>query len=123
MRTIIAGSRGIDDFNLLEDAISKVNWEISTILSGTANGADKLGEKYAAENNIPLEQYPAKWNIYGKSAGYRRNEQMAIRGDALIALWDGESKGTKHMIDLAQKHNLEIFIVNTKETSSESKKA
>jgi len=115
MKTIIAGSRGIADFNLLEEVISQVDWEISAVLSGTARGVDRLGERYARENNIPLEKHPANWDLYGRSAGYRRNEKMAIAGDALIALWDGESPGTKHMIDLANKHKLKVFVLNTKE--------
>ena len=81
------------------------------IVSGAANGADKLGEKYASEKEYSIKQFPADWNKYGKSAGYKRNEEMARYADALIAFWDGESKGTKHMIDLANKYNLKINII------------
>lgn len=122
MKTIIAGSRGVADFSLLKEVIAEVDWEITTILSGTARGVDQMGEQYARDNKIPLERYPANWNLYGKSAGFRRNEQMAIHADALIALWDGESRGTKHMIDLAKKHNLKIHVLDTKESINESKK-
>jgi hypothetical protein len=114
MRTIIAGSRGVADFDLLKETISKIDWKITTVLSGTARGVDQLGEQYARDNKIPLERYPAKWNLYGKAAGFRRNQQMAIHADALIALWDGESRGTKHMIDIAKEHNLKIYVLNTK---------
>lgn len=54
---------------------------------------------------------PADWNKYGKSAGYKRNEQMAIYADACLAFWDGKSKGTKHMIGLAKRHNLRLKVV------------
>lgn len=110
MKTIIAGSRTIYDYNCLKNAIAASKFNISTVISGTAKGADKLGEIYAKNRKIPLEQFPANWNKYGKSAGYIRNAEMAKNADALIALWDGKSKGTKHMIDIANKNNLIVFI-------------
>lgn len=60
-------------------------------------------------HNIPLELYPADWNGYGKSAGYRRNVQMAQVADALIAITNG-SPGTKHMIDIANEKGLKVFV-------------
>ena len=110
MKTIIAGSRNITEYATLIKALKKVDWEITTVLSGTARGVDKLGEIFAKENNIPLEKYPAEWDKYGKSAGYKRNLVMAENAEALLALWDGQSKGTKHMIDIAKKHSLKIHI-------------
>jgi len=110
MRTIIAGSReGVEPYHLVS-ALQQIDWVPTAIISGTAKGADKLGEQWAIANNVPLEKYPAKWDKYGKSAGYKRNAQMAEAAEALVALWDGKSKGTSHMIDLAKKHGLKIFI-------------
>jgi hypothetical protein len=57
-----------------------------------------------------VERYPADWERYGKSAGYRRNKEMALVAQALVAFWDGESLGTKHMIDIAHKYKLTIKI-------------
>ena len=115
MRVIIAGSRTFSDYNLLEERLnfffSKKAREQITIISGTANGADKLGERYANENNISIERYPADWDQYGKSAGYKRNLQMANNADALVAFWDGVSKGTNHMINIAKNKNLKVRIV------------
>lgn len=112
MRTIIAGSRACSDYNTLLRAISDIDRIITTVISGTAQGADKLGERWAEKNNIPVERYPAFWELYGKSAGYVRNETMATRAlhGALLALWDGKSKGTKHMIDLAIEYDLKVHI-------------
>lgn len=112
MRIIIAGSRNFEDYNFLKDSCnySFQNIKDITIISGTANGADKLGEKYAIENNLSLIKYPANWNKYGKSADYKRNEEMAKNADGLIVFWDGESKGTKHMIDLAKQYKLKVKI-------------
>lgn len=111
-KIIIAGSRGFTDYDLLQRTLN--TYGISPhdkIISGTANGADKLGEKYANENSIEVKRFPAEWDKYGKSAGYKRNEQMALYADSLIAFWDGKSKGTKHMIDLAKRHNLKVEVV------------
>ena len=137
MKLIIAGSRTFNDYEYLREmAIGVINDYIDeteafsgkrigedgegpidkfiTIISGTARGADQLGEKFAIEEGLGLEQYPAKWDIYGKSAGFRRNEQMAKIGTHLLAFWDGKSRGTKHMIDLAQYHGLKINVVRFK---------
>jgi hypothetical protein len=114
MKTIIAGSRSITSYSIVHWAIKESNIKISTIISGTASGVDKLGELYAKNNNINLLQFPADWKKYGKSAGYIRNKEMATEADALIAIWDGQSKGTNHMINIAKEFNLISFIKKIK---------
>jgi hypothetical protein len=109
-KTIIAGSRGIVDYIFVEEAIKESNFCIQEVVSGTARGVDKLGEGYAIKHCIPLTRFPANWDKHGKSAGYIRNSQMADYADSLIALWDGKSKGTKHMIDDAKKKGLNVFV-------------
>lgn len=113
MKVIIAGGRWFDDYDLLYRTCEKilVNQTEVEIVSGTARGADTLGERYAKEKDYPIKRFPANWNKYGKSAGYKRNGEMAEYADALIAFWDGESKGTKHMIDLAKSNGLKIKVV------------
>ena len=112
-KVIIAGGRDFNNFSLLKGKCDKilVNQKNIVIVSGTANGADKLGERYAAEKGYRIKRFPADWNKYGKSAGYIRNKQMAEYAYALIAFWDKKSKGTKHMIDLAKKYKLLIRVV------------
>jgi hypothetical protein len=113
MKVIIAGGRTFSDYDLLCQKCDKalsLQTEIE-IVSGAANGADKLGEKYANEKGYPIKQFPADWDKYGKSAGYRRNEEMAKYADALIAFWDGKSKGTNHMIDLAKHYGLNVVVI------------
>ncbi len=112
MKVIIAGSRSINDYNVLTRAIIDADFRITEIVSGGARGVDKLGEQFADRWNIPLKIFPANWELHGKSAGYKRNAEMAAYADGLIALWDGESKGTKHMIDLARKAGLQVYISN-----------
>lgn len=84
--------------------------EILEIISGGAKGVDQLGEKYAKENGLTLTQCIPDWDKYGKSAGFRRNEEMAERAQGLIAIWDGKSNGTKHMIEVATKKGLHLVV-------------
>lgn len=80
------------------------------IVSGGCAGADLLGERYAKENGYSIDRYPAEWKEYGKIAGIMRNAVMADNADALIAYWDGISRGTKNMIDEARKRGLAVRI-------------
>lgn len=113
MKVIIAGGRDFNDYDLLcrkADKILSRQDEVE-IVSGTAKGADKLGEMYANERHFSIKRFPADWGTHGKKAGYMRNEDMAIYADVLIAFWDGQSKGTKHMIDIAELHGLPTRII------------
>ena len=115
-KIIIAGGRDFMDYNLLKEKTNKILQEKKVthkivIISGCARGADTLGLRYASENAFDVEEYPADWNKYGKKAGYVRNVEMAENADALIAFWDGKSKGTKHMIDMATERNLPIRVI------------
>ena len=112
IKVIIAGGRNFDDFNKLCQVCDEFLKDQNNIeiVSGAYKGADLLGERYAAERNYPIKQFPADWRRYGKSAGLKRNIEMAAYADILIAFWDGESKGTKHMIDLASKAGLKVKV-------------
>jgi len=111
MKVIIAGSRTITNYTLIAQAIKLSNFQISEIVSGTARGVDRLGERYAKEHKIPIKQFPADWDKWGKQAGYIRNQAMARYADALIAIWDGSSKGTKHMVKEMRLSSKPIFLV------------
>lgn len=84
IKLLIAGSREYDDYEFLEKAVRDLKTPIDYIISGTARGADKLGERYAMENNIDIMKFPADWNSYGKKAGYIRNEQMGKTCDLAL---------------------------------------
>jgi len=113
MKIIIAGGRNFRDYDKLRESCDNilVNQKEVEIVSGTAAGADTLGERYAQEKGYEVKKFPAQWDLYGKSAGYKRNQQMAEYADGLIAFWDGKSKGTKHMIDIANKMGLKVRVV------------
>ena len=110
MRTIIAGSRSVTDLNEVLAAVLDSPWVPTAIVSGTALGADQLGEQFAHDFSLPVTRFPADWDAHGKSAGYKRNTEMAEHADALIALWDGHSRGTKNMIDIATKKGLKVHV-------------
>ena len=96
MKTIIAGSRTVVDIKIVEKAIWLSGFNISEVVSGGAWGVDALGEKIANRQNISIKMFSADWNKYGRSAGPIRNKEMVKYADALIAVWNGKSKGTKH---------------------------
>jgi hypothetical protein len=120
MRLIIAGSRSILDkelvFSIIKDQISKLenkyNFKINSIISGGAKGIDTFAEDYSKKYNYNFKLYPAYWDTFGKKAGYIRNVEMAKNADILLAIWDGKSKGTKHMIDIAKKENLIVDLIS-----------
>ena len=115
-RVIIAGTRYFNDYELLRTSCNnllsvKQRTHTVVIISGTARGADQMGERYARERGYEIRQFPADWEQYGKSAGHIRNAKMADNADALIAFWEGESKGTKNMIDNARHKGLAVRII------------
>lgn len=109
MRTIIAGSRSITDTAEVFAAIDSCPWEVTTILCGCAKGPDTLALVWAGADT-PVEFYPPDWEKLGKAAGIIRNREMLAKAEALIAIWDGSSHGTKDMIFIARKAGLPIHI-------------
>ena len=129
IKLIVAGSRSIKDFDLvsslIEQTIKTAQLEVSYIISGCARGVDKLAERWALENNVPVMQCPAQWSDisdpkaqikynqqgkpYNKLAGLWRNEKMAELGDAVLIIHDGKSTGSTHMKKIAQDKNIPVF--------------
>ena len=110
MRTIIAGSRSVHDLNEVLIAVLEAPWVPTSVVSGTARGADRLGEQFAHDFSLPVTRFPADWSAHGKRAGFLRNKEMAEHADALVALWDGHSRGTKSMIDIAAAKGLAVHV-------------
>lgn len=113
-RVVVAGSRNFDDYNRLSDVLDKYLADKSNVIivSGTARGADRMGERYAAEHGLKIEQFPAEWGKYHKGAGPIRNMQMVQSADAVVAFWDNESAGTKHIIDCARQKNIPCKVIS-----------
>lgn len=110
MKTIIAGGRDITEWFHLQEAIEAYWNEITEVVSGGATGVDALGERFARECGIPIVQFKADWKRYGKMAGPMRNREMAEYAEALLAIWDGESRGTANMIEEATKRGLFVQV-------------
>lgn len=112
-KVIVAGGRDFNNYkglaasldHLLKNVIDDIE-----IVCGMARGADRLGEQYAKERGYRIRYMPADWDTYGRSAGYKRNMQMAEYADALVAFWDGASSGTRHMIKTAQDKGLDVRV-------------
>lgn len=117
LKLIIAGSRCFANYTLLNETLTKLLANYTDlpqqieVVSGHALGADRLGEIWAERHNVKVVSFPAKWQLHGKRAGYLRNIEMAEYADALVAFWDGQSKGTKHMIDIAKSKNLQVRVI------------
>jgi len=108
MRTIIAGSRHITDYSILERILleSGVISGISEIVSGGARGVDALGEAWGGAHGLPVRRFPADWKRFGRRAGYIRNAAMLDYADILILIWDGRSAGSRMMLRLAKKADI-----------------
>lgn len=123
MKVIIAGGRHFKDYQFLSKKcdfyLSRIKDDIEIVSGGQVTidektgekyGADYLGEEYAKERGYRIKKFPANWNLHGKKAGPVRNWQMGKYcnqpEDCLIAFWDGESRGTKNMIETAKELKL-----------------
>ena len=116
---LVVGTRTFTDYdlfcNILDKILSSKNEKTIIIVSGGANGADKLAEKYASDHNYHLIVFPAEWNEYGKKAGYVRNEKMheyiaSKKERGVVAFWDGKSKGTAQSFKLARKYGNQLMV-------------
>ena len=118
MKIIIAGSRKLGRHTdkelvwLVADAVIKSGWrhQISEVVSGHARGVDLAGEFWADSAYIKTTTFPADWEAFGKAAGHMRNELMADYADALIAIWDGSSRGTRDMIKRMKDRNKPAYV-------------
>ena len=117
MTVIICGSRGITSQDVTLRAIKASGFDITEIISGNApQGPDQHAKSYGRLRGIKVILFPARWNSEGKQAGVLRNIRMAeyaaSKGGACIAVWDGFSRGTQHMIEQARQHGLKLHIHN-----------
>lgn len=119
VKIIIAGSRNFNDYEVVRKNAAELVSEIKSshedpffeIVSGGAKGVDSLGERFAGEEGFELVVFPANWSKYGRGAGPKRNAEMADYATHLLSFWDGNSKGTKSMINLAKKKGLTVNII------------
>ena len=110
MKIGIVGSRGFNNYKLLCEVLSGLN--ATEIISGGAKGADLLGRMYAQDNKLPLTEFLPNWDLYGRSAGFIRNNDIIKNSDIVIAFWDRKSKGTKSSIDISIKLGKPLRIID-----------
>ena len=110
LRVAVIGSRNFSNYKLL-DAYLYEYFAPFKLISGGASGADSLAEEFARRRDLKKKIYKAKWQKYGKRAGFVRNEKIVKNCDVVVAFWDGESKGTKMTIDLARKIGLKVYVI------------
>lgn len=108
MVLLIAGSRSITDF----DIAPYIPEDTHLIVSGGANGVDKLAEEYADKKRISKLILQPQYELYGRAAPLKRNDLMVNVCNKVLIFWDGKSKGTKHTIDYAKKLGKPVDIVN-----------
>ncbi len=117
---LVAGSRSFNDWprfvlvldgRMFDTLSNNPNVDEVEIISGGARGADAMAERYAKEFGFNFVCYPADWNTYKKSAGYRRNVDMGKACTHGVVFWDGQSKGAKHMIDILKGMNKPCEVV------------
>lgn len=109
MKVIVAGSRTITGLINVALAIKDSGFQIDEVVCGCARGVDTEAAFIAKMRGIPVKEFPADWNLYGKRAGYIRNSQMADYADALILVWDGKSRGSANMLKQAREKGLKIY--------------
>ena len=120
MKTIIAGSRTGFRYLDVANAMSILEDFPTEVVSGGAPGVDTFAIDWAEKTKIDLTIMPANWGRWGNSAGYRRNARMADYADMCIAVWDGFSPGTRHMINLMVQRNKPVYVFNKKDMSLRS---
>ena len=113
-RIVIGGCRNYNDYTLFSEYVKSCLSEFIsdnvTIISGHCSGVDCMAERYAKENGLKCLVYPADWGKYGRAAGPIRNKALVENSDAIIAFWDGKSKGTKNLIDIAARQSKRIWV-------------
>ena len=114
MKLLIVRSRNIKNFSLSEH----VSKEATLIISGGADGVDRLAEEYADAHRISKLILRPNYAKYGKAAPLKRNEEMVALADAVLVVWDGSSKGTKYTADFAKKKNKPLKLLVVPDTNS-----
>lgn len=110
MKVLVCGSRDFKDEKRLKEVLD--DYDISEIIEGEARGADTLSRIYGENRGVPVRGFPARWDLYGNRAGPIRNSEMLEMGepDVVVAFWNGKSKGTQNMIEIAKKKNIPVHV-------------
>lgn len=109
-------SRAFSDYGLMRDRCdvllsNKMGTHDVVIISGTALGADRMGERYAANRGLKTMMFKPDWEQFGKKAGFIRNALMLDNADAVVVFWDGSSRGSQHMMTIAKNKGTPLRVI------------
>lgn len=107
MKLLIVGSRSISEFDLSPYVAS----DVDTVISGGAGGVDTLAEQYADKHKLSKYIIRPRYELYGRAAPLRRNEEMVDMADAVLIIWDGHSKGTQYTAEYAKKTHKPVTLI------------
>jgi predicted Rossmann fold nucleotide-binding protein DprA/Smf involved in DNA uptake len=102
-KVAVGGSRSIDSQEMAEGVLDQLLVDGDVILSGNAPGVDRMGEEYARKRGLEVKIIPSEWDKHGFKATMMRNEVLLKSSDFVICFWDGQSEGTRHMLDIAKR--------------------
>lgn len=114
MKLALIGSRSYNDYDVFSQVLMPYVSSITLVISGGAKGADALAKRWAIEHGLPIQEILPDWKAFGRGAGIKRNEIIVNNADAVIAFWNTQSKGTKHVIDFCLKQNKKIIVIEVK---------
>ena len=106
MKVAVIGSRGLWVDNL-GDYLPP---EVTEIVSGGAKGIDTCARQYAQEHGLKLTEFPPDYPRYGRGAPLKRNLEIIAYADQVFAFWDGNSPGTKHVIEECKKQKKKVTV-------------
>lgn len=118
MKIAVVGSRTLGSLFLVERALRLSGFDVSEILTGDARGVDRAAATYATREGIPCRVFPANWRQHGKQAGAIRNAALVEAADAVVAIWDGRSPGTRLTLEMARRKGRPSYIMKTDLVSS-----
>ena len=105
MRVLVCGDRSWSNLAPILRELKRLRPTV--VIHGGARGADTLAGAAARQLKIPVEVFPAQWDLYGKSAGPIRNKQMLVEGkpDLVLAFHTDimASRGTRDMVRRAER--------------------
>ena len=107
MKLLVAGSRDINDF----DICGYIDAGVDTIICGGARGIDTIAEQYADEHRLSKIVLRPRYDLYGRAAPIRRNEEMVDMADAVLVIWNGKSNGTKHTVEYAKRRGKDLTVI------------
>lgn len=104
-RLAIVGSRGFANLAAVRQFVGRLR-PSTVVVSGGARGVDQVAVEAAKARGLAVDIFPADWDRYGRSAGFKRNKELVDSVDGLVAFWDGQSRGTWHSVRLAQQRGI-----------------